>query len=210
MRSLISMSLFVLILLSSCGGKTKSDSEATNDSSAVKADTLITEEAAEDITDAIIFNVKGQIWRIVERTKENLYESEDVYEFDGEGHLKSIQGLENLKVERDDKGRPIKLTYTILDEIEEPQESSIKYEYNDKNQLIKETQNLYDGDWIVDYTYDDEGRQVSKHIHSSIEDIPVMTFTYPDDGFDSNGNWIVRIQGGEQKATVTRTITYAE
>ncbi len=212
--------LSAALLLTSCSGNTKtgdSDSSALTDSAdiitsdSVSADSTTTNEPSEVvINDAICLDMKGNVKKLVETTEEGGYKSTTTYVFDNNGLLISMNG-DPVKMKRDDTRRPIKVTYSEIDEDGDPQSSSVSFFYDEKNQLIREKHDTYQAGWSIVYKRDANGNVISEKISDDLGGGETISISYPDNSFDSSGNWTNRTTksaGGTTK--VTRKITYRQ
>ena len=197
-----------LLLLSACGGKSGESADSTT--AGESDDAAIEEMPQEKVTDLVCLDAHGDIERLVETVKENLYESNTTFLFDEEGHLVAING-EKVGMERDDNGMPVRLTINTSDDMGEPQQTYISFLYDDNNRLMTEKHEEYDASWNVIYTRDDSGRQTGMEINDGVGNRESYTFSYPENSTDEQGNWTTRTQTSNGVATtITRSITYRQ
>ena len=148
-------------------------------------------------TDRNTFNLKGPVKAVYGK-----YGA--IWEFKENGTLYLMEGVDIIIDSRDKLGRITSIDASAI-------VSFYGYIYNQNGLLIKE--NYTGGNRAYQstkkYTYNSKG-QVIKEVFST-EDGYRITTTYTYQKFDSYGNWIKRTAKTGRKSTVeTRTITYYE
>ena len=150
-------------------------------------------------------------------TKSGLFESTYTYKFNEQGELISIEDGQrvdlkddDIKIERDDRKRPVKMTTPYYEEMddEEPQYNVITFVYDDSGNLIKEQHGDASESWSITYGLDKDGR-VTEYTMSVPEGDLKASISYPEDAIDEEGNWTSRtLTSGDETTTVTRKIEY--
>ena len=186
-----------------CGSKTKTEGQTGENESAV-------------ITDAICMEAKGPIEEMNVSSKSGIFGSDFIYKFDENGEITSIQdgfqvdyGKDDIKMERDDKNRPVKMTisYTEMGE-DEPTENVTVFSYDGNGNLVKEEHQSGGDSWTVTYTLDQNGNAIEYTV-SDQEGEAKYAISYPDGAIDNEGNWTARtVTSNGETTTVTRKITY--
>lgn len=208
----------LLVGLTACGANgnsEKGDSTAVKDAESEIAPSPSTTGRQEVITDAICMDAKGEIKKIEETVKQGLYEATTVYTFNDQGQLVSSElqdsdaGNAGLSVVRDEQGGPTKLILKVYDEMDELQDYTISFSYDDAHRLTKERHENYDASWTTTYTRDADGHITAETVKDPFGGVQKSTITYPEGSFDSHGNWTKRVYKSEgEQSTVTRKITY--
>lgn len=192
--------------LTACGSQKKADDQTSEDGNNPVV-----------ITDAICMEAKGPVSEMEVTTKSGLFESIFVYKFNEIGELISIEdgqtvelGKDDIKMERDDMKRPVKMTTQYFEEMDDetPSENVVQFFYDGNSNLVKEEHKDAYANWTIAYTLDADGN-ATEYLITSPEGEEKSSIAYPEGAIDTEGNWTSRtLTSGDQTTTVTRKITY--
>lgn len=201
--SLIAAAL--IAALASCGGSTKSES-SDSDTTVVAEATVEESPQLLQTPDLALLEVKGNVKEIKGKTSGDYVYGKSA-RFDQEGNLthfgNSVPIDKISNIERDSEG---KLTDFLASEW-----MSVKWE-GEKPLSMKLSYNEFSS--TESYKYDNNGHivEISSLNVDEIEETEntiVGTVTYPEDGFDANGNWVKRfVKYPDHTETQEREIIY--